>query len=97
MKISKFRKVFAVAVIFVTMFLTFAAFAHHGHHPPHRHHSHHGYVAPIAFGLGMVAGRTFAPPPPPVVVVPPQYPVRVWVSGYWLPNGVYIPGHWEYR
>lgn len=86
----KIKKILISIAVAMTLVFTSAA---HGHH----HHHHHGYVAPIAFGLGMLAGRTFMPPPTTVVVVPPPHPIRVWVGGYWLPNGVYVPGHWEYR
>lgn len=84
------------------------------HHTPPRNHGHHhgGYVGPITFAAGVLAGNVLSqpivppPPPPPTVITPiVAIPVKVWVPGYYVaeydvygrPYSRWIPGHWEYR
>ena len=83
----------------------------HGFHH-HRRHVGDAVAFGVGVALGAAAAVVAPPPPPPpsvVVVAAPtvaaaaapavvaRQPVRVWVEGRFLPNGVYVPGHWEWR
>jgi hypothetical protein len=106
---KRHMKKILIALLFAAALCT-PVFGHHHYHggfgrpaPIHHHHPHfyhhHGYVAPLAFGAGLLLGSVVNPPAPVVV------PNRVWIPGYYVTNydaygrpfQTYVPGHWEYR
>jgi len=83
---------------------------HHGHHggyrpivhhtPPPRHHYYNSgsyYSYYDSYYYNDVGYYRASIPPLVSVTIPTPSPVRIWVEGYFLPSGVWVPGHYEFR
>jgi hypothetical protein len=94
-----------IATVITALALVFSANAHgHYHHHHHGWGGRHGWIAPAAFGTGLLIGTALRPAPPTVVVAAPAVR-QIWVPGYYVteydaygrPFSRWIPGHYEYR